>query len=128
MSVRKPNREKDSVVYAIRCKENGKVYIGCTSRIFERIDRHFSDLRLGRKMLKGKPDSFQLDYNRFGECVFEVYIIESGVKWDDRAERENHWIDYYDATNPAYGYNRYESKKKRVNRLAFINGLPPKID
>ena len=39
----------ESVIYCIRCKENGKVYIGRTYDLNRRIKEHFSELRRGMK-------------------------------------------------------------------------------
>lgn len=36
-----------SCIYAIRCKETGKVYIGRTYRLEARIKEHFAELRFG---------------------------------------------------------------------------------
>lgn len=39
----------ESVIYCIRCKANGKVYIGRTYNLKRRIAEHFSALRRGQK-------------------------------------------------------------------------------
>lgn len=50
----------NSDIYAIRCKENGKVYIGRTYRLDVRIREHFLALR------KGKTDKLNTTYKNPG--------------------------------------------------------------
>lgn len=72
----------NSDIYAIRCKENGKVYIGRTYRLDVRIREHFLALRKGKTDKLNttyKKSGFQADYNKYGEDAFEVYIIEQDV-------------------------------------------------
>ena len=60
----------ESVIYCIRCKENGKVYIGRTYDLNRRIKEHFSELRRGMKRgyAAGRraASGWQKDFNEFG--------------------------------------------------------------
>lgn len=120
----------ESVIYCIRCKENGRVYIGRTYRLNTRIREHFDELRRGMKTtyrykLGNVISSFQEDYNRYGESAFEVYILEEKVQPEDCKSRENYWIDFYAATNPKYGYNRLDEHAKNPLPVPKV-GIPPR--
>ena len=109
---------KPSTIYAIRCKENGRVYIGRTYRFEARIREHFYELRKGQKCCyshdrTGRVKSlFQADYNRYGEKAFEVYILEENVSPEKCKEREAHWIAEYHSSDPLYGYNKLDEQDK----------------
>lgn len=100
---------KESTIYCIRCKENGKVYIGRTQRIESRIKEHFQELRRNQKRhySEGRygASGFQEDYNKFGEDSFEVYILEENVSPENCKARERYWIKHYNSANPFLGYN-----------------------
>ncbi len=119
-----------SVIYAIRCTENGKVYIGCTYDLERRIKEHFSALRKGEKRRKSSqgyvPSAFQLDFNKYGESAFEVYIIKTDVPPDKRDAEEDATINEYRALDPEFGYNTYIHKKSRVIEAPVKYGKPPK--
>ena len=117
----------NSDIYAIRCKENGKVYIGRTYRLDVRIREHFLALRKGKTDKLNttyKKSGFQADYNKYGEDAFEVYIIDQDVPPERCQERENYWITYYDSTNPERGYNYLDEHLKKPFPVAKV-GKPP---
>lgn len=59
-------------VYAIRCKSNGKAYVGSTRRTFERrIRDHLKDLRLGRHTCR----ELQAIYDRCGTDDLQIEIL-----------------------------------------------------
>lgn len=118
-----------STIYAIRCKENGKLYIGRTYDLIRRTHEHFSELRRNAKkktMYPGKRtlSNFQLDYNQYGEEAFEVYILEENVPPEKCKSREAFWISQYDTTNPKRGYNKFTEAEKPV-KLKIQKGLTP---
>ncbi len=117
----------NSDIYAIRCMENGKVYIGRTYRLDVRIREHFLALRKGKTDKLNttyKKSGFQADYNKYGEDAFEVYIIEQDVPPERCQERENYWITHYDSTNPKRGYNYRDEHLKKPFPVAKV-GRPP---
>lgn len=123
--------KEPSVIYAIRCKVNGKVYIGCTYRFEQRIKEHFMELRRGRKRSSNSKGVFlsnwQEDFNKYGEAAFEVYIIKTGILPANRDMEETAAIAEYNATNPEYGYNKYRSHLEISDLEApVIIGKPPK--
>lgn len=116
-------------VYAIRCKETGKIYIGCTKYPEDRIKQHFRELSRKQKTVKdGKfrvPSAWQLDYDKYGESAFEFYLLESNISEEARFSREIFWIEEYKAFDSRYGYNTARYKSASIS-FTFINGKPPK--
>lgn len=53
------SREKLYIVYALRCKNNGRLYIGRTSNIENRIQVHFQELKSGRHTNKLMLQDFE---------------------------------------------------------------------
>ena len=121
--------EQFGSVYAIRCTKNGKIYIGSTVQLKERIYQHFQELKAGKKtkisnVNKIKSyDSWQSDYDKYGKDAFEVYCIEEKIPKNKLHERESHWITVYQARDPEFGYNA----RGLIREIpTIIVGLPPK--
>lgn len=119
--------KEPSTIYAIRCIENGKVYIGRTQNLERRLREHLNELRSGLKDPGGRKNcGFQRDYDTYGESAFEVYILERAVPPEDAQNREAFWIREYRATNPNFGYNRSDGIAARPKTLPIIPGKPKK--
>lgn len=88
-------------IYAIRNTVDGKVYIGQSSDIISRKNKHYRLLRNGSH----HNDHLQLSYNKYGEKVFEFSVIES-VELSLLNTRERYWIEQYNSNNNEFGYNR----------------------
>ena len=117
-----------STIYAIRCIENGKVYIGRTQDLERRMREHLTDLKKGNKRMdygRGyEPSDFQTDFNKYGEASFEVYLLEEEVAPGVVNERETFWIQVYNSTDRRYGYNKLDGVKT-TGFSNFKEGLPP---
>lgn len=88
-------------IYAIRCTENGKVYVGSASISFcQRWCTHRSKLR------RGMHDNryLQASWNRHGESAFEFIVLEECEPHECIA-REQYWIDKLESLNRKSGYN-----------------------
>jgi len=124
--------DKPAVVYGIRCKTTGRIYIGCSSVVDARVSSHFSELKNGYKTkqarIDGKlariPTEWAEDYQKYGRDDFEVYILEQEIPVEKRKERENFWIEKYRATDPRFGYNLL-SERRRAKYDGMIFGQPP---
>ena len=117
-------------IYAIRCKANGKMYVGRSGALESRIRCYFTELRAGRK--KGRDENgritkadIQLDYDKFGESAFEVVVLEENVGYLEGLRREKYWIEEYQTTDPRYGYNR-RTEKHAGRTIPIVKELPPK--
>jgi hypothetical protein len=87
-------------VYWIRCKRNGKIYVGSAVNLRERWDRH-------RRELRGKihhNPHLQQSWNLYGEENFELEILQH-VEAADLLRAEQEWIDRTDCTHRRIGFN-----------------------
>ena len=107
----------DTVIYAVRCIESQRVYIGSTSCLKARLAAHFSELKRG-----AKPSLWQTDYDKYGRDSFEFYVLEKNVSYAKRSEREDYWIRKYRASEPEHGYNL---KTVKTNEFVIKPGSPP---
>lgn len=88
-------------IYKIMNQKNGLIYIGQTVQTFKRRMRsHISHLQAGTH----HNELLQRAYNKYGIDVFKFEIIETCDK-EILDERERYWINFYDSTNHAKGYN-----------------------
>lgn len=88
------------IIYAIKCKENKKHYVGATcAKMYVRWANHKCLLKKGKHYRK----DMQADWSSYGEAGFEVIELEKC----DRglmAKKEKEWIDNLGSV--ANGYNR----------------------
>lgn len=92
-------------IYCLRNKNNGKRYIGSSKHIKERLIEHLSQLETHTHSNKELQEAFDTD-------GLEICIVEYIDDLEDRdaiLECEQKWIDYYQCTNPEYGYNKINS-------------------
>lgn len=112
-------------IYCIRCNANGRVYIGRTKNLEQRIRQHLSELRRGYKKEMRNP-LFQEDFDKYGEESFSYYVLERDVSPGDVVDRENYWINKYKSNRRQYGYN--DLGGDRSITLQFSDGAPPLPD
>lgn len=93
--------EKKSGVYKITNVLNGNVYVGSAVFFKRRWSLHKSELRKNHH----HSPKLQNAWNKYGEDNFEFSVIEElpPVK-DVLLEREQFWMDYYEAYN-THNYN-----------------------
>lgn len=90
-----------SGVYAIKNKQNGKVYIGSgASNIRQRWRHHLHYLR---KNNHGNSH-LQAAWNHYGESEFQFSVLEL-CDPEHCIQREQYWIDTLKAANREFGYN-----------------------
>ena len=110
-----------SVIYAIQCTENGKVYIGCTAKYIAelRINEHMNALKRGDKRVyrngSVKTD-WQKDYDKYGPDAFVAYIMEEVDEADDPFDVEAFYMRKYRANEPEHGYN-FVMKRNRGGNI-----------
>lgn len=88
-------------VYKITCTANHKVYIGSTTKIRKRWGWHRNDLRRGVHHNR----HLQFAWNKYGEHCFEFEILEMVMFAEHLHEREQYWLDQYQAFDPDKGFN-----------------------
>jgi len=89
-----------SGVYMIKNIVNNKQYIGSSKNINERWVKHKFTLNNKKHCNKHLNSA----WNKYGEDNFIFSVIEY-VELDKLIEREQYYIDYYDACNKNVGYN-----------------------
>jgi group I intron endonuclease len=91
-----------SGVYEIRNTKNGKVYVGSSKEVYDRMKAH--KLLLDR----GAHHALHLQraYNLDGREVFKFNLVEETCKYKPiLVEREQYWMDYHRSYDQRYGYN-----------------------
>lgn len=88
----------------MRISPSGKYYIGRSIRPeIERWKEHIKEAYL-------YPNNgcwlLNQAIRKYGADNFTVKILEDNIETNKLSERENYWINYYDATNNNKGYNR----------------------
>ena len=95
-------------IYSIKNLINGKRYIGASKNIHNRWVDHRCKLN---NHYKSANNDLQADWDLYGESNFEFSVLKE-CHSHNLDEREIHWIKYYNATNPLYGYNKSSGGKK----------------
>ena len=116
-------------VYAIRCKVNGKMYIGSSANPLKRFQQHFCKssldyMGINPEQVKRKQ-ALKNDFETYGLDGFELYIIEEGIAPEDILERESYYTRLYKTYIFENGYNYKVGNKIEKGEVTVINGLPP---
>lgn len=90
-----------SGIYLITNIINGKIYVGSSVRIKERMNTHISHLKNNRHGNRYLQNS----WNKYGSDNFSFSIIEIIKNEDKLIEREQYWIDKLTACDKNIGYN-----------------------
>lgn len=115
--------DKLHTIYSIRCKVNGKMYIGRTTKLDTRINIHFLELKSGRH----KTKSLLKDYQKYGRDNFEVYVLEKDIPYTE-IHKEYEYMRKYNSFDEKYGYNFGDRRKKTPpSKIEIIYKMPPNI-
>jgi group I intron endonuclease len=108
-----------ATIYALTCTENGKVYVGCTSKLAKRMREHLSLLRRG---LHAEPD-LQTDFTAYGESKFRIFSLKDlpGADLPQKRKAELEWMDCYANLGLLYNRNRTSFAPTKEARA---KGLP----
>ena len=97
-------------IYLITNKVTGKVYVGQSNNVEQRLAAHKCSLRTN----DGKENHhLQNSWNKYGENNFRFSIIEECGE-SELDEREKYWIRNYRANDKNYGYNKTNGGKGYV--------------
>ncbi len=102
MEVRKSDKRKCGI-YLIRNIINGKVYIGASVNIANRIYNHIGSLR--SKDRKRENEHFINSWHKYGESNFTYVVIEECSK-ELLKSREFFWTIFYKSTDSKLGFNK----------------------
>ena len=91
---------KNSGIYKIENKLNGKMYVGLTNNIDRRWGEHRKNLRQGKHV----NTHLQSAVDKYGIENFTFDIIEQCCV-SDLVKRELYWIEYHNTNDNRFGYN-----------------------
>jgi len=94
----RPSITKESGIYCIKNKVNGKVYIGSAINLQKRRNEHYRRLNAGIHANR----RLQHSWNKYGEAAFVFSIIELVNDVSCLVEREQFWIDSLEAVRSGY--------------------------
>lgn len=100
------------IVYAIRHEPTGKVYVGSTNKLSERLSAHFTALKGGYH----SNEAMQKDCTERG-FSYSVFVLDLISTFQDR-NKEYLWIDALGSRNPTRGYNAGDRSKKASSFLS----------
>ena len=104
------------VIYLHKNKINGKVYIGQT---IQNVEERWKNGKAYKSCTR-----FNNAINKYGWDNFEHIILEQG-DWDQKTldEKEQYYINLYQAKNPKYGYNIKDGGNKGISPNALSQAL-----
>lgn len=97
-------------IYGIRCKANGKWYVGQTTRFIEyRYNQHLD----GAFSKNGKmyDSEFYSDIRKYGRDVFELHALIRNIPIESLNALERYWVRKLKTRDPEFGYNKRSGSK-----------------
>lgn len=94
----------DAMIYALRCGQTNKHYVGCTAgKLQKRFREHRCLLRAGKHLCQ----SLQTDWTQYGEGEFTVIPLEpfDAATAADKREKEMKWMRYFEERGQLYNEN-----------------------
>lgn len=93
-------------VYKITCVPNGKILIGSTTNLYNRVNHYRYDINKTNP-LKHYNKYFYEDLVKYGINMFNIEIIESfdAIDTVELKNKETYYIEFYNSTNRSIGYN-----------------------
>lgn len=101
-------------IYQIKHKESGKIYVGRSKNIAQRLSQHV--------YLMGCP-KIDMALKREGWGSFDVSVLEKVSNVSLLAERELYWIEVLNADDPDIGYNMQPRSRNDPRKLISNNRL-----
>ncbi len=91
---------KESGIYALYNTYNGKLYVGSSVNMYQRVRRHFSELNSG----KHYNIHLKRAYDKYKDSIIPI-VLELVDNRDNLIEREQYWLDYFKSYKKEKGYN-----------------------
>lgn len=120
------------IVYKATNKENGKVYIGATTKTLEERRKGHISHAFGST----KNGYFQDAIVKYGPENFIFEPIDKANSLSEMYDKEQYWISYYNSTDNRYGYNldsgglfckKSESTKRKIGDTTLRKWNDPEI-
>lgn len=92
---------KQGGIYAIRHLASDRIYIGSAVNFFKRWKSH----RDGFRKESHCNQHLQAAWKKYGEDAFAFEVVEMVDLAQDLIAREQHWIDHFQSSDQAKGYN-----------------------
>lgn len=112
--------------YALKNKINGKIYVGVSGRVEDRIKSHMGLLKNGTHTNKSLQDDY--DELHLTSSDFEIYCLEENIPDQKRTDVEFIYIMSLKTYLPEVGYNCRDPRVKgyfnREPPLEIIYGMP----
>lgn len=111
--------ERPKIIYAIQHKPTGRIYVGSSQNLDERLHAHLSALKNGThpvELMQEDADKYGLDY--------EFFILDKYEScWDSRKEYE--WMLKLNTGDPECGYNYKDAHfRNRRKQIVISEGIP----
>ena len=99
----------NSGIYSIKNTINGKIYIGSSKEVNERLSTHKRELLLNKHV----NEHLQSAYNKYGEDAFKFEVV---CECDELnlLEMEDYYIKEFDTLNRDKGYNLVSADRKTI--------------
>ena len=113
MDLNKHDKQKIGI-YCIFNEYNGKVYVGKSKNIYNRIRQHIYYLN---RSSKDENRYLINSWNKYGYKNFSYFVLEYLDNFNEKllSERELFWIEFLQSDNRLYGYNlRKDSSTKMI--------------
>lgn len=91
---------RTSGIYKITCTANSKIYVGSAVNLYQRWNRHRSELRTN----KHTNPHLQSAWNKYGEQSFIFEVLEL-VALQSRLGHEQYWLDVLKPYDREIGFN-----------------------
>lgn len=109
---------RSKIIYAIQHDITGRVYVGMTEHLQNRLDTHFSLLKSHKHSNKAMQKD--CDEHGFGYTVYILEEVSPEEKW-----KERYYMETMRTDDPEIGYNSCDSFFHNArNRWRFSEGFP----
>lgn len=120
---------KNGLIYRITNRLNGKIYIGQTTDLKNRIRHYRGDNKRYESFSPGRQNRpIDKAMYEYGFENFDFDVLEDNIPIDKLDDAEIEWISYFGSTDPEVGYNEDEGGNFINHRLNMMykstNGSP----